>query len=65
MLSQIFYADEHLEGVEDADNNSYLVHIIHILRENDRVGQLSADDGKQVSDLEARGLFLLRGKIAD
>jgi hypothetical protein len=38
MLSQIVLADEYLEGVENAEKNSRLVHIIHILRENGRIG---------------------------
>jgi hypothetical protein len=50
MLSQIVSADEHLEGVEDAEKHSRLVHIVHILRENSRIGQLSANDVKPVSD---------------
>ncbi|KAJ5976548.1 hypothetical protein N7481_010255 [Penicillium waksmanii] len=36
--------------VENAEKNSCLVHIIHILREKGRIGQLSANDGKPVSD---------------
>jgi hypothetical protein len=50
MLSQIILADEHLEGVENAEKHSCLVHIVHILRQNGRIGQLSANDGKPVSD---------------
>jgi hypothetical protein len=50
MLSQIILADEHFEGVENAEKNSCLVYIIHILRENGRIGQLSDNDGKPVSD---------------
>jgi hypothetical protein len=50
MLSQIILADEHFERVENAEKDSRLVHIIHILRENGRIGQLSANDGKPVSD---------------
>jgi hypothetical protein len=50
MLSQIVFADEHLEGVESAEKNSRLVHITHILRKNGRIGQLLANDGKPVSD---------------
>ncbi|KAJ5046221.1 hypothetical protein NUH16_003046 [Penicillium rubens] len=49
MLSQIVFADEHLEGVENTEKNSRLVHVIH-LQENGRIGQLSANDVKPVSD---------------
>jgi hypothetical protein len=50
MLSQIIPADEHFEGVQNAEKHSCLVHIIHILRENGRIGQLSANNGKPVSN---------------
>ncbi|KAJ5262162.1 hypothetical protein EN45_025030 [Penicillium chrysogenum] len=50
MLSQIVFADEHLEGVENTEKNSRLVHVIHVLQENGRIGQLSANDVKPVSD---------------
>jgi hypothetical protein len=50
MLSQIVSANEHLKGVANAKINSRLVYIIHILRENGRIGQLSANDVKPVSD---------------
>jgi len=50
MLSQIVFADDHLERVKNAEKNSRLVHIIHILWENGWIGQLSANDGKPVSD---------------
>jgi hypothetical protein len=42
--------DNHLEGVGSAEKNARLLHIIYILRENDRVGQLATNDGKPVSD---------------
>lgn len=49
MLSQIVFVDEHLEGVENTEKNSRLVHVIH-LQENGWIGQLSANDVKPVSD---------------
>jgi hypothetical protein len=50
MLPQIVLSDEHFEGVENTKKNPRLVHIVHILRQNGRIGQLSANDGKPVSD---------------
>jgi hypothetical protein len=49
MPSQIVLADEHLERVENAEKNSRFIHVIHILRVNERIGQLSANYGKPVS----------------
>lgn len=50
MLSQIVFTDEYLKGAKNTKKNSYLVHIIHVLQENGRIGQLSANNIKPVSD---------------
>lgn len=50
MPPQIIFADERFEGVEYAEKNSCLVDVTNILRENFRIGQLSANDSKPVSD---------------
>lgn len=66
MLSQIVFADEYLEGVENAEKDFRLVHIIHILREHGRIGELSANQGKPVSyfifDLPAISLPINRSQ---
>jgi hypothetical protein len=49
MLSQIVFADEHLEGVENTEKNSRLVHVIH-LQENGKelaAGLLSTTPAKR------------------
>jgi hypothetical protein len=51
MFSEIVFADEHLEGVENAKKNSRLVHVIYVLREDGWISQFTANDGKPVSGL--------------
>jgi hypothetical protein len=50
MLSQIVFADEHLDGIENTKKNSSLVYVIHILWDNGRISQFTANNGKLVSD---------------
>jgi hypothetical protein len=50
MLSQIIFANENLQGIENAKEDSRLVYIINILRENGGIGQLSANNGKPLLD---------------
>jgi hypothetical protein len=49
MVSQVVFADEHLEGIENAKNSS-LIHVLHILWDNGRISQFTANDGEPVSD---------------
>jgi len=50
VLSQVILANQHFDGVKNAEKNFCLVHPIHVLWEDGRIGQLVTNDGKPMPD---------------